>query len=668
MKNKTSYAKITAKIIFITMVCTLLVLFVYAEYMKKNAITKLAHVDAKKTSMLVFESLYSVMQRGWNRDDINEVIDRLNRVDSVMSVNVYRSALVAGLYGEIQKDKNSAQKSQLVADAMRGREVLNITDENNIEYYYPVIAKDKCLSCHSNAVEGDVLGTIEVSYPVENLQVSFSELINIFMIFFVVFSCVIFLLIFFELNRYIIVPIKRFSDTIKAITNSHDVKKRVLVDDNIEELDSIKDTFNSMLDSLEHQFYSDSLTGLQNRKRLAEDLEKSANSFLMILNIDSFGEINDLYGDTIGDSVLKDFAQFLKNNLFGSGNLYRLHADEFAYLCNLPKDIDNFLKNVELLIEKISKARFNIDDKTEVSISATIGIASNAGSVSAGLYTSTYDATLLANADIALKLAKKSKKHFLIYDETMAMAKEYEKNLEWAKRIKHAIENDKIVPVFQAMMDIEREKIVKYESLMRMVDFNGSLIAPIHFLELAKKNKLYNQLTKIMIEKTFEKFESLECSVSINVSLEDILNTETYDFILTKLKESSLRERVVFEIIESEGIESFDEVLEFIKDVKSYGAKISIDDFGTGYSNFEYLMKLQVDYIKIDGSMIRSIDKDKNAQMVTEIIVSFAKKMNIKCVAEFVHSKDVYEKVKELGVDYAQGYYIGEPNRDIGYE
>ena len=123
--------------------------------------------------------------------------------------------------------------------------------------------------------------------------------------------------------------------------------------------------------------------------------------------------------------------------------------------------------------------------------------------------------------------------------------------------------------------------------------------------------------------------------------------------------------KIGFEILESEGIENFDQVLAFINDVKKYGCAISIDDFGTGYSNFEYLMKLKVDYIKIDGSMIKNIDTDINSQMITQTIVDFAKKMQIKTVAEFVCSKNVFEKVAQLDVDFAQGYYFGEPSENI---
>ena len=133
--------------------------------------------------------------------------------------------------------------------------------------------------------------------------------------------------------------------------------------------------------------------------------------------------------------------------------------------------------------------------------------------------------------------------------------------------------------------------------------------------------------------------------------------------IIEKLNEYQLKDKIVFELIESEGIENYQEVIEFINEVKKTGAKISIDDFGTGYSNFEYIMKLKVDYIKIDASMIKDIDKNKNSQMVTETIIDFAKKMNVQTIAEFIHSQSVYEVVKELGIDYAQGYYFGKPEK-----
>lgn len=648
MSYKTTYTKIAAKIIFVTMVITLVFAFVYGEYMKRNAIANLAHIDAKKTSMLVFEALYSAMQRGWNKDDLNEIIGRLNNVDKNMKINVYRSEIVAQRFGEIEKDKQVRSTDKDVMTAIRGKEVLSISESDLIKYYYPVKAKNDCLKCHTNAMVGDTLGVIDISYPIEDLKISLSAMINFFILFIMIFSLSVYAAIFIELKQYLIKPIKDFVNVIKNITASNDMKKRVNVDDNIEEIDSIKNVFNSMLDSIEHQFYYDSLTGLENRRRLTERLEEKANVYLMIINIDSFQEINDLYGDPAGDIILKEFALYLQEIMPKHNGLYRLHSDEFAHVCNMGMSLHDYKIFASLISEKISRKSFTISETSEVSLSATMGISHGSES-------------LLMNADIALKLAKKSKKNFLIYDDSMAMAKEYEKNFEWTKRLKKAIEEDKIVPVFQPIVDTITQKIVKYEALMRMVDQNGAYIAPVHFLDLAKKNKLYHQLTKIIIEKTLKMFQDLPYIVSINISVEDIINKDTNQFILKKLQECKIGSQIVFEIIESEGIENFEQVLEFINSVKQYGAKISIDDFGTGYSNFEYLMKLKVDYIKIDGSMIKNIDSDINAEMITKTIVDFAKSMNIQTIAEFVHSKNVYEKVKELDVDFSQGYYFGEP-------
>jgi len=649
MANKTTYTKITAKIILITLLFTLSSAFIYGEYLKKNAMFSLAQVDAKKTSLLIFETLYSAMQKGWKRDEVNLIIKRLNSVDPNMTINIYRSDLVVKLY---EKRENQRPLNDSVERALAGEEVLNITDTSYIDYYYPITAKNNCLKCHKNAKLGDVLGVIDVSYPVNDLKVSFDTMINFFIIFILLFSIVIFLIIFIKFNQYLIQPIKIFSNVITNITNSRDMTKRIEINDNIEELDSIKSIFNVMLDSIEYQFYYDNLTGLENRRKLTEKLEKRKESFLIIINIDSFQEINDLYGNKAGDTILKDFAFYLKELIPNTNSLFRLHSDEFAYLCSDSIDINDFRLLASFLNEKISQKNFKIDGKNELNISATFGISYGSRS-------------LLENADIALKLAKKNKKNFLIYNDSMQMEKEYEKNLDWTKRLKKAINEDKIVPLFQPIVDNKTNKIVKYEALMRMIDTDGSYIAPIHFLELSKKNKLYHQLTKIMIEKTFKRFKNLPYSVSINVSVEDILNKDIYDFIIKKLRESKIGDRIVFEIIESEGIENFSEVFEFINDIKHYKAKISIDDFGTGYSNFDYLMKLKVDYIKIDGSMIKNIDCDENSKIITKTIVSFAKEMNIKIIAEFVHSKSVFDTVKELGVDFSQGYYFGAASDTI---
>jgi len=373
----------------------------------------------------------------------------------------------------------------------------------------------------------------------------------------------------------------------------------------------------------------------------------------MIINIDQFQQINDLYGDDVGNEILILFTQYMKEMLPKNQKLYRLHADEFAYLSCDEMDIKEFEELATFLIDSTKKHKFSTSANKDMSIRITVGISYG------------YD-LLLPHADIALKIAKKENKHQLTYDDSMQEKQQYEMNISWTNRLNRAIEENKIVALFQPIVDCQTNETVKYECLMRMKDDNGKFISPIHFLELAKKNKVYQQLTQAILKDTFEMFKDKDYKFSVNLSLEDILDTEITSYIYEKIKNADIANRMVVEIIESEGIENFIPVSKFIQTVKEYGVEVSIDDFGTGYSNFEYLIQLNVDYIKIDGSMIKNLDTDNNSKMVVQTIVEFAKKMGIKTVAEYVYSKEIYEIVKDLEIDFAQGYYFGQPLRKIG--
>jgi EAL domain-containing protein (putative c-di-GMP-specific phosphodiesterase class I) len=184
-------------------------------------------------------------------------------------------------------------------------------------------------------------------------------------------------------------------------------------------------------------------------------------------------------------------------------------------------------------------------------------------------------------------------------------------------------------------------------------------------LDVSKKLKLYPQLTRRVIKKAFERFANETTNFSINLSIEDIADPVMSDWILQQVQNCDFAPRVIFEIVESEGIQNYDVVNQFIKEVKQYGVKIAIDDFGAGYSNFIYIMRLDIDFIKIDGSIIRNIYQDRPSQVITETIVDFARKLGIQTVAEFVSDEAVYSYVKDLGLDSLQGYMFGEPKPDL---
>jgi diguanylate cyclase (GGDEF)-like protein/PAS domain S-box-containing protein len=423
-------------------------------------------------------------------------------------------------------------------------------------------------------------------------------------------------------------------DIAEYIAVRHDITKMVKQQ---KKLDSIANT--------------DILTGLGNRYKLTNDIKNSKRPALAILNIDNFALVNDFYGHETGDRIIVDYGAALCRIIEDENcSLYHLQGDEYVIFTQ-DSDKDSFIQKIYQIKNKISKITVSAgEEKLNFNFSIAVSFENKE--------------KIFTTADMALKIAKRQNKDLVIYTEEISLNKEYENNIKWAGKIRDAIKNDNIVPVFQPIVNNQNGKWEKYESLVRIKD-GENLVGPYFFLDISKKTKHYTQITKIMIEKSFLKFKDRSEEFSINLTIEDIINSDIQTYIFIMLERYKIGSRAVFEIVESESIENFEEVEDFIVQVKSYGCKVAIDDFGTGYSNFEYLMKLKADYIKIDGSMIKDIDTSLNAQIVVSTIVSFAKKMGIKTIAEFVENESILNKVKELGVDYSQGYYFSQPKRDI---
>jgi len=396
---------------------------------------------------------------------------------------------------------------------------------------------------------------------------------------------------------------------------------------------------------------TDSLSGLKNRTALFSDLEEGEpEKILLLLNIDRFSNINDYYGYEMGDRLLKAFAGHLYDTV-RDFSLYRISGDEFAVIYNGQNFDDSLRDQVIDHMNKLEHNRYLIDGNSlSVSISGGIAYAK---------YTEVYNL-----AHMALKEAKERQSKVIFFNDNVALSEKTRNNIWLINKIKSAIEEDRIVPYFQGIVDNATRQIVKYESLIRLIEPDGTVLSPFWFLEHAKKAKLYDQLTRIMITKTFAVFEPLEYEFSVNLTLQDILSDETRTFLYDTIHSSPASNRLVLEIVESEGIESFDEVAEFIRSIKEYGCKIAIDDFGSGYSNFSYLSKLNVDYIKIDGSLIKNINDDENHLLTIESILFFAHKKGIKTIAEFVENESIFDKLNELAVDYSQGYLFSIPSSE----
>jgi len=228
--------------------------------------------------------------------------------------------------------------------------------------------------------------------------------------------------------------------------------------------------------------------------------------------------------------------------------------------------------------------------------------------------------------------------------------------------LKSAVEKRNIFPYKQAILNSKTLKIEKYESLMRIKDPQEDKIYSVFpFLQISKKIKLYETMMNIMFEKSLKYFCKKDIEFSLNLCYDDIANPSFREYIYTKVRSCKRAKYLIFEILESDFIKDFSIVIDFVSTIREYGCKIAIDDFGSGYSSMENIMQLKPELIKIDGSLIKNIDSSQESKTIVKNIINMAKELNAKTVAEYIHSKEVYEIVKDLGVDYLQGFYLGEP-------
>ena len=442
----------------------------------------------------------------------------------------------------------------------------------------------------------------------------------------------------------------------KTIALNNDKNLQVLQEDIIamgleieKKYNTLEDESNRKTELLARQLYADKLTKLLNRSALFRDLEIYKDSYLAIVNVKSFKDLNEVFGFESGNFILQQLSSHLERiNNVKDIHTYRVGNDEFAMINYANMTELDFEAHVGWVIRKIEKEIFHVsqDEDSMVEINAYAGI-------------SFHGEDKLVTAGIALGSAKRKNKDYVIYSEETNVKTNQANNMQTIKKIKHALENDDILVYFQPI--VNKEGVVgKYEALVRMRD-GEKILSPYFFLEVSQSTKYYHYITERVILKTFETFKDRDEMFSINLVAQDIMDEDTVALIFDKLKRCKNVGNVVFEIVESEDIYDVQEVSDFISKIKEIGSKIAIDDFGTGFSNFSYIMQIRPDFLKIDGSIIKNIDKDQSAKQITKTIVAFAKELNIKTIAEYVYSEEIYKLCKELGVDEYQGYYFSEP-------
>ncbi|MDQ1245039.1 MAG: hypothetical protein QG565_1380 [Campylobacterota bacterium] len=400
--------------------------------------------------------------------------------------------------------------------------------------------------------------------------------------------------------------------------------------------------------------YNDLLTNVENRFALMEYLQDLEHANVFLIDIDNFSNINNAYGFEMGDVALVEIARLIAIAKPSTSKLFRLNSDEFVIVCLDVMSSKRLSEAASSMISFFDQSEIALSDDIDIKASISIGIALGSGT------------EILNHARTAIKELREHKRSsYKIYDPSSVFIKKQQENIYWVHKIKEAFEEERLITYYQPIVNNITKKIEKYECLIRICD-DGILVPPVRFMEASKLTGTLTLVTKSVIEQSFKKFSNTDYEFSINITNTDLHLDYLEEQLLKCAKKYSVEpSKVSLEMLEDIDTLNTPEILAQLNSLRYQGFKISIDDFGSESSNFSRLLEFSPDYIKIDGSFIKNILTDKKSLVIVEAIVLLCKKSNIKIIAEFVHSAEVQAKVEELGVDYSQGFYFGEPMEEL---
>ncbi|WP_294960984.1 bifunctional diguanylate cyclase/phosphodiesterase [Sulfurimonas sp.] len=461
-----------------------------------------------------------------------------------------------------------------------------------------------------------------------------------------------FILIFFVLYKLS----KRHSKSEKELLLGEitDMQQKKLQSQLLKYNDDLESEISKKTEELNIKTNTHFLSGLPNRNKLLDDSHIYKFKQMALLNIDKFQKFNDVYGEEVGNITLKLTANFLNSEMNDNDTLlYHIGGDEFVIAVKNSTELSNsyFIQRIEDILKMYSKENFIYEDKTFTFM------------MSAGLAFGGFK-KMLAYADMALKDAKKRNVQISIFNDDKELEKIHKEDIECHNKLLTALENKKVTSYFQPIAPIQDSSLsLKYESLARIIEEDGTIMPPIKFIEVAKQNRIYHKLTQAVAKNTLYNVAKYKVPCSFNISMEDIENDKTIEMLYNMFDEFEYNNLLTIELLETEEFKDYKRVYDFCVKIRSYGIKVALDDFGSGYSNFSHALNLPIDYIKIDASLISNIDRNVQSQIMVETIVGLAHKLNIHTIAEFVSTKEIIDVVKRLNVDYAQGYYIGKPEK-----
>ena len=391
-------------------------------------------------------------------------------------------------------------------------------------------------------------------------------------------------------------------------------------------------------------------SGLFNSYKLRQDLEQGHSCHLAVFQASDLVDIQNAYDISEYQQVLAEFARLLVINLPNDYKIYRFNETLFVVMTEGSTFFNLFVKHCRLLQTKLEQVEFQTQENS-FSLNLT-----------AGLSQWQKNRDLLACARMALASAEESHQKLVVFTSENSIHSRLINTIDWTKKLKQALSSDGIMIFGQHIYDRRFNKR-STEVLMRYYEpVSQSYVSPIEFLPSAKKAKIYPLLTQVVVNKAFEYFSGNNECFSINLSKADILDDETVRLIINGVVQYRIAHRVTFELVESENYDLDDQqFLSFLLKLRALGCRIAIDDFGSGYSNFEYLTRLPIDVIKIDGSLIKQIANNRKHQIVVKTIVNFCRELEVDVVAEYVANEAILSQVKKLDIDLLQGYYFHQP-------
>ena len=425
---------------------------------------------------------------------------------------------------------------------------------------------------------------------------------------------------------------------------------------------------------LEYRSSHDPLTGLHNRRYFEDVLQveqsraqrHSREFSVLMIDLDDFKDINDTYGHPCGDEVLVCVADVIRQSMRVGDASARIGGDEFSALLNDTSGAGALIV-AEKLRTNIRERTFSCPHGGEFHVTVSIGVITYPDDAQT-------IADLIAGADHSLYRAKRLGKDSVI---SLASVKDVLQTSRlsrgYAETLRNSLRENRVQAHYQPIFNCASGDLYAYEALARIREHNGNLIAAGAFIEAAEKYGISREVDRVIMRSSLEDLARHTTGLPsafklfINLSPQEIHGMGSLRYAEVQCHELGVPpDRVVFEITERDAISDMANMRKFLKELREKGFLFALDDFGSGYNSFHYLRELTFDYVKIDGSFVRNILHSQVDKALVSNLSRLCQDLGIKTIAEFVESADVMGVLCDVGVDYAQGYYLGKPAPDFG--